>query len=233
MINIYNLDGEIIMQAPITKEAQREEELSKSDFISLSFSAACKIILPVGAYIVHTYYIDQTRKVTQRFSLLEPYEPVQTDEMSWKYMPEFQHPKMLLGKIPFYIKTKNSQNETIKQTNWTFVGTPDVIMGKICDFLNKDIQFGKCGWKSVLSGELKNSLSVSFSDNDVLSALSSIANAEGDTCEWHIDYDNEDIYLGKVILDNTSISLEVGKNIGTPSVTESKENYYNLNSATL
>lgn len=227
MINIYNLDGEIIMQAPITKEAQREEELSKSDFISLSFSAACKIILPVGAYIVHTYYIDQTRKVTQRFSLLEPYEPMQTDEMSWKYMPEFQHPKMLLGKIPFYIKTKNSQNETIKQTNWTFVGTPDVIMGKICDFLNKDIQFGKCGWKSVLSGELKNSLSVSFSDNDVLSALSSIANAEGDTCEWHIDYDNEDIYLGKVILDNTSISLEVGKNIGTPSVTESKENYYN------
>lgn len=227
MINIYNLDGEIIMQAPITKEAQREEELSKSDFISLSFSAACKIILPVGAYIVHTYYIDQTRKVTQRFSLLEPYEPVQTDEMSWKYTPEFQHPKMLLGKIPFYIKTKNSQNETIKQTNWTFVGTPDVIMGKICDFLNKDIQFGKCGWKSVLSGELKNSLSVSFSDNDVLSALSSIANAEGDTCEWHIDYNNEDIYLGKVILDNTSISLEVGKNIGTPSVTESKENYYN------
>ena len=215
------------MQAPITKEAQREEELSMSDFISLSFSAACKIILPVGAYIVHTYYIDQTRKVTQRFSLLEPYEPVQTDEMSWKYTPEFQHPKMLLGKIPFYIKRKNSQNETIKQTNWTFVGTPDVIMGKICDFLNKDIQFGKCGWKSVLSGELKNSLSVSFSDNDVLSALSSIANAEGDTCEWHIDYDNEDIYLGKVIFDNTSISLEVGKNIGTPSVTESKENYYN------
>ena len=227
MINIYNLDGEIIMQAPITKEAQREEELSKSDFISLSFSAAYKIILPVGAYIVHTYYIDQTRKVTQRFSLLEPYEPVETDEMSWKYTPEFQHPKMLLGKIPFYIKTKNSQNETIKQTNWTFVGTPDVIMGKICDFLNNDIQFGKCGWKSVLSGELKNSLSVSFSDNDVLSALSSIANAEGDTCEWHIDYDNEDIYLGKVILDNMPISLEVGKNIGTPSVTESKENYYN------
>lgn len=227
MINIYNINGEIIMQAPITKEAQREEELSKSDFISLSFCAACKITLPVGSYVEHTYYIDRTRKVTQHFSLLEPYEPVQTDEMSWKYTPEFQHPKMLLGKIPFYIKTKNSQNETIKQTNWTFVGTPDVIMGKICDFLNNDIQFGKCGWKSVMSGELKNSLSVSFSDNDVLSALSSIANAEGDTCEWHIDYDNEDIYLGKVVLDEVAVPLEVGRNIGTPSVTESKENYYN------
>ena len=215
------------MQAPITKEAQREEELSKSDFISLSFCAACKITLPVGSYVEHTYYIDRTRKVTQHFSLLEPYEPVQANEMSWKYTPEFQHPKMLLGKIPFYIKTKNSQNETIKQTNWTFVGTPDVIMGKICDFLNNDIQFGKCGWKSVLSGELKNSLSVSFSDNDVLSALSSIANAEGDTCEWHIDYDNEDIYLGKVVLDEVAVPLEVGRNIGTPSVTESKENYYN------
>lgn len=215
------------MQAPITKEAQREEELSMSDFISLSFCAACKITLPVGSYVEHTYYIDRTRKVTQHFSLLEPYEPVQANEMSWKYTPEFQHPKMLLGKIPFYIKTKNSQNETIKQTNWTFVGTPDVIMGKICDFLNNDIQFGKCGWKSVLSGELKNSLSVSFSDNDVLSALSSITNAEGDTCEWHIDYDNEDIYLGKVVLDEVAVPLEVGRNIGTPSVTESKENYYN------
>ena len=164
------------MQAPITKEAQREEELSKSDFISLSFSVAYKIILPVGAYIVHTYYIDQTRKVTQRFSLLEPYEPVETDEMSWKYTPEFQHPKMLLGKIPFYIKTKNSQNETIKQTNWTFVGTPDVIMGKICDFLNNDIQFGKCGWKSVLSGELKNSLSVNKIKSEKASAPKISAN---------------------------------------------------------
>ena len=97
MINIYNLDGSIAMQAFVTKEAKREEELSKSDYISLSFNATAKVVLPMGAYIEHTYYIDTMRSVTQKFMLLEPYTPTQSDEMSWKYTMEFHHPKMQLG----------------------------------------------------------------------------------------------------------------------------------------
>lgn len=227
MINIYNIDGSILMQVPVTKEAKREEEMSKSDYISLSFNSDIKVTLPAGSYIVHTYYIDSVRKVTRRFLLLDPYEPEQADEMSWKYAPEFQHPKMILGKVPFYINTKNSQNETIKQTNWSFVGTPDAIMTYICDFLNKDLQFGSCGWKPVLTGKLKNSLNVSFSDNDVLSLLSAVANAAGDKCEWHIDYDNEVIYLGNVVIGDSGYKLEVGENVGVSSVSASKEEFYN------
>lgn len=227
MINIYNIDGSVLMQVPVTKEAKREEELSKSDYISLSFNAAIKVVLPVGSYIEYTYYIDTVRKITRQFLLLEPYEPTQLDEMSWKYTPEFHHPKMILGKVPFYINTKNSQNEDIRQTNWSFVGSPDNIMGKVCDFLNKDIKIGSCLWKAVVTNELKNSLNVSFADNDVLSALSSIANAVGDNCEWHIDYDNEIIYLGKIIIGKTPTELNVGKNVGITSLSESKENYYN------
>lgn len=227
MINIYNIDGSVLMQVPVTKEAKREEELSKSDYISLSFNAAIKVVLPVGSYIEYTYYVDTVRKITRQFLLLEPYEPTQSDEMSWKYTPEFHHPKMILGKVPFYINTKNSQNEDIRQTNWSFVGSPDNIMGKVCDFLNKDIKFGSCLWKAVVTNELKNSLNVSFADNDVLSALSSIANAVGDNCEWHIDYDNEIIYLGKIIIGKTPTELNVGKNVGITSLSESKENYYN------
>ncbi len=227
MINIYNIDGSVLMQVPITKEAKREEELSKSDYISLSFNAAIKVVLPVGSYIEYAYYIDNVRMITRQFLLLEPYEPTQSDEMSWKYTPEFQHPKMILGKVPFYINTKNSQNEDIRQTNWSFIGTPDNIMGKVCDFLNKDIKFGSCLWKAVVTDGLKNSLNISFADNDVLSALSSIANAVGDNCEWHIDYDNETIYLGKVLIGETSVELTVGKNVGITSLSESKENYYN------
>lgn len=155
MINIYNPNGDILMQAIVAKDAKREEELSKSDYISLSFNAVEKIALPMGAYIEHTYYIDKTRSVTQKFMLLEPYTPTQADEMSWKYTLEFHHPKMQLGKIPFYIKTKNSQNEDINQTIWSFVGTPQGIMGKVCDFLNNDIKFGKCGWKVILSETVK------------------------------------------------------------------------------
>lgn len=227
MIDIHNINGSVLMQVPVTKDAKREEELSKSDYISLSFNAAVKVVLPVGSYIEHTYYIDNTRKVTHQFLLLESYEPTQSDEMSWKYTPQFQHPKMVLGKVPFYINTKNSQDEDIKQTIWSFVGTPDNMMGKVCDFLNKDIKFGNCGWKAVITGDVDNSLSVTFSDNDVLSALTAIAKAAGDNCEWHIDYDNEEIYLGQVVINDTPVLLKVGENIGVPSISESKEGYYN------
>lgn len=228
MINIYNPDGSISMQAFVTKEAKREEELSKSDYISLSFNATVKVVLPMGAYIEHTYYIDRTRSVTQKFMLLEPYTPTQVDEMSWKYAVEFHHPKMHLGKIPFYIKTKNSQNEDINQTIWSFVGTPQGMMENVCAFLNSNIKFGKCGWKAILSGAMNNSISVSFSDNDVLSALTAISNAAGDECEWHIDYDDEIVYLGKVSIDSAEkFKLSVGENVGIPSVTESSDGYYN------
>lgn len=227
MINIYNIDGSVLMQVPVTKEAKREEELSKSDYISLSFNAAVKVVLPVGAYIEYTYYIDDVRTVTRQFLLLEPYEPTQSSEMSWKYTPEFQHPKMALSKKIFYITTKNSQNEVIKQTNWSFVGVLSTLMGKICDFLNNDLKFGNCGWKAQTTNTLPNAINVSFTDNDVLSALTSIANAVGENCEYHIDYDNEIIYFGKVTIGDTPLNLVVGENVGVPSISESKENYYN------
>lgn len=227
MINIYNIDGSVLMQVPVTKEAKREEELSKSDYISLSFNAAVKVILPVGAYIEYTYYIDDVRTVTRQFLLLEPYEPTQSSEMSWKYTPEFQHPKIALSKIPFYTTIKNSQNEVIKQTNWSFIGVLTTLMGKICDFLNNDIKFGNCGWKAQTTNTLPNAINVSFTDNDVLSALTSIANAVGENCEYHIDYDNEIIYFGKVVIGDTPLNLVVGENVGVPSISESRENYYN------
>ena len=227
MINIYNIDGSVLMQVPVTKEAKREEELSKSDYISLSFNAAVKVVLPVGAYIEYTYYIDDVRTVTRQFLLLEPYEPTQSSEMSWKYTPEFQHPKMALSKKIFYITTKNSQNEVIKQTNRSFVGVLSTLMGKICDFLNNDLKFGNCGWKAQTTNTLPNAINVSFTDNDVLSALTSIANAVGENCEYHIDYDNEIIYFGKVVIGDTPLNLVVGENVGVPSISESRENYYN------
>ena len=228
MINIYNIDGSVIMRVEITQEAKREEELSKSDFISLSFNAAVKVVLPVGSYIEYTYYIDAVRIVKRHFSLLEKYEPTQTSESSWKYTPSFHHPKMLLSKVPFYIKTKNSRNEDIKQYVWSFTGTTDVMVTKLCDFLNNDIKFGNCGWKSYISISIANTLNVSFSDNDFISALTSITNAIGDNCEWHIDYDNEILYIGYVSIDNGEQVLEVGKNVGISSVSNGKENYYNV-----
>ena len=227
MIKIYDINDKLLMQAEVTSAAKREQEMSKSDYISLSFSAAEKVILPVGAYINYTYKIDKVREVTRKFLLLESYEPTQSDECSWKYTPQFQHPKMILSKTPFFIYTRNSQNVEVKQYVWSFVGTTSALSEKIKDFLNKDLMFGECGWKVIFSNVTANTVNVSFSDNDFISALTAITNAIGDNCEWHIDYDDEIIYIGKVLVGEIPVVLEVGKNVGVPNISNSKESYYN------
>ena len=227
MIKIYDINDKLLMQAEVTSAAKREQEMSKSDYISLSFSAAEKVILPAGAYINYTYKIDTVIEVTRKFLLLESYEPIQSDECSWKYTPQFQHPKMILSKTPFFIYTRNSQNVEVKQNVWSFVGTTSALRGKIADFLNKDLMFGECGWKVIFQKVTANTINVSFSDNDFISALTAITNAIGDNCEWHIDYDDEIIYIGKVLVGAIPVILEVGKNVGVPSINESKEGYYN------
>lgn len=228
MINIYDVNGKVLMQAEITSSAIREEELSKSDYISLSWNSAEKVILPAGAYIVHTYKIDKVREVTRQFLLLESYEPTQSDEMSWKYTPEFQHPKMVLSKIPFFIRTRNSKNEVVKQYNFDFCGTMVTIADKLKDFLNNELKFGNAGWLINYDTANTNAINVSFSDNDFISALTAITNAIGDNCEWHIDYDNETIHIGNVLRDDLPVvTLKVGENVSIPSVNNSKEDYYN------
>lgn len=227
MIKIYDINDKLLMQVEVTSAAKREQEMSKSDYISLSFSAAEKVILPVGAYINYTYKIDKVREVTRKFLLLESYEPNQIDECSWKYTPQFQHPKMILSKTPFFIYTRNSQNVEVKQNVWSFVGTTSVLSDKIADFLNKDLMFGECGWKVIFQNVTANTVNVSFSDNDFISALTAITNAIGDNCEWHIDYDDEIIYIGKVFVGATPFILEVGKNVGVPNISNSRESYYN------
>lgn len=227
MIKIYDINDKLLMQAEVTSAAKREQEMSKSDYISLSFSAAEKVILPVGAYINYTYKIDKVREVTRKFLLLESYEPTQSDECSWKYTPQFHHPKMILSKTPFFIYTRNSQNVEVKQYVWSFVGTTSVLSGKIANFLNKDLMFGECGWKVIFSNVTANTINVSFNDNDFISALTAITNAIGDNCEWHIDYDDEIIYIGKVLVGAIPVVLEVGKNVGVPNISNSKESYYN------
>lgn len=228
MINIYDVNGKVLMQAEITSSAIRVEELSKSDYISLSWNSAEKVILPAGAYIVHKYKIDKVREVTRQFRLLESYEPTQSDEMSWKYTPEFQHPKMVLSKKPFFIRTRNSKNEVIKQYDFDFCGTMVTIADRLKDFLNNELKFGNAGWVINYDTTNTNAINVSFSDNDFMSALTAITNAIGDNCEWHIDYDNETIHIGNVLRDDLPIvTLKVGENVSIPSINNSKEDYYN------
>lgn len=38
MIKIYDINDKLLMQAEVTSAAKREQDMSKSDYISLSFS---------------------------------------------------------------------------------------------------------------------------------------------------------------------------------------------------
>ena len=195
MITIFDVNGDALMQVPTTKDAKWERDMSTYNYISLPFNAAVKIVLPVGAYIEYTYYIDDVRTVTRKFLLLEQYEPTQINEMSWKYEPQFQHPEMILGKTMFYFVTRNSQNEEVHKTNFPFTGTNIELANLLTKFLNDDIKFGNCGYTVVFQGLSEFWKTINFNDVDFRSALNSIAQAIGDNCEWHIDYDNEIIYI--------------------------------------
>lgn len=199
---IFDVNGNPILTAPTTNEARWDRELMKSNFIYLPFKTAEKIILPVGAYINYTYKIDKVREVTRKFSLMDSYEPTQVDEMSWKYTPEFQHPEMLLSRVPFFIFGRNSKDEKIKKLTFPYVGTFVDISNVIKTFLNDNIKLEKCGWNVIFLGLSDKSVKISFNNNDFRSALSLIAKAISDNCEWHIDYDNEIIYFGFICFGN-------------------------------
>lgn len=199
---IFDVNDNPILTAPATKDAIWTRELMKSNFIYLPFKTAEKIILPVLSYIVFTYKIDKVREVTRKFYLMDAYEPTLVDEMSWKYTPEFQHPEMVLSRVPFFIFGRNSKGEEIKKFTFPYNGTFVDISNVIKTYLNDNIKLEKCGWNVIFLGVSDKSVKISFNNNDFRSALSLIAKAISDNCEWHIDYDNEIIYFGIICLGN-------------------------------
>lgn len=214
---IFDISDNPILTVPATKEARWDRELMKSNFIYLPFKTAEKIILPVGSYIVFTYKIDKVREVTRKFFLMDKYEPTQVDEMSWKYTPEFQHPEMLLSRLPFFIFGRNSKGEKTKKFTFPYMGTFVDISNVIVTFLNDNIKLENCGWKVIFLGLSDKSVKISFNNNDFRSALGLIAKAISDNCEWHIDYDDEIIYFGIIRLSNEAEAEKTYcKEDGTP-----------------
>lgn len=159
-ITIFDVKDNPILTPSVTKDAIWTRELMKSNFISLSFSLAEKIILPPLSYIVFTYKIDKVREVTRKFYLMDAYEPTQVDEMSWKYTPEFQHPEMLLSKLPFFIFGRNSKGEEIKKFTFTYLGTFVDISNVIKTFLNDNMKVEECGWNVIFLGVSDKSVKI-------------------------------------------------------------------------
>lgn len=219
---IYDINDSKIFEAPLTESAEHEEELGKSNLVRLSWQSDIKVTLPVGAYIVP---FDDGIK----YRLLDPYTPNE-DATAFKYTPEFQHPLMWLSRVPFLYDTTDADKNPIKQQEWSFEGLTTNALEYACKAINEALGITENKFTYTLCGNVDASVSFSVSANDILSVLSSIAQGcKNNPCEWHLSWKHRTLYFGQVSInlgENVPI-LKAHDNIQYPSISESKENYYN------
>lgn len=221
-MNIYDKNGNVLLNAVLTKSAEHEEELMKSDFIQLSYDDVVGDVLPVDAYIIP--YSDGVH-----YRLFEPYIPEQKNAQKYHYEPHFQHPKMYLGKVPFVRNSYDTQENPITLSEWSYTGFIGTLLQYFCDAINDVFGFtGNNVISYLMVGEFENIVSTTFTAQDILSALSNVANLL--ECEWHIDWHEKTLFFGHIQIDRQELTqpvLEVDSNIGVPSIRNSKEGYWN------
>ena len=221
---IYDIHNNKILDATLTEGAEHEQELGRSDLVRLSWQSDVKLTLPAGAYIIP---FDDGLK----YRLLSPYTPTE-DDKGFKYTPEFQHPLMWLSRVPFLYDTTDADKNPIKQQEWSFEGLTTNALEYACKAINEALNITTESEKFTftLCGNVDSSVSFSVSSNDILSVLSSIAQAcKNNACEWHLSWKHKALYFGQISINlgEDVPTLKVHENIQKASVSDSKENYYN------
>lgn len=212
MIDIKDISGKILLSVPITESCEHVEELMQSDHIVLSWNSDKSDILPMGAYIEYG---------GEKYSLLEPYSPIQKSEEEFSYQPLFKSVVMYWAKVSFFMYTYSSDDVIIgREPDWTLTDNPANFMSSICKAIKNET--GET-WTYTVDASLSASATLSFQAVDIYSSLNSIANAF--ETEWWIDKANKVIHLSKAE-HGIAVRLEVGKNITVPTVTVGKEGYY-------
>lgn len=221
---IYGINGNKILDAILTESAEHEEELGKANLVRLSWNSDIKITVPAGSYIIP--FGDGLK-----YRLLDSYAPSESDN-GFKYNPEFHHPLMLLGRIPFLYATKDADGNDIKQQEWPFDGLTVTALEYACKAINEALGITDKSkqFTYTLCGTVDASVSFSVSSNDILSVLSSIAQAcKENSCEWHLSWEHHCLYFGQISINlgEEIPTLKSHDNIQYASISESKESYYN------
>ena len=221
---IYDINGNKIIDATLTSGAEHEEELGKSNLVRLSWQSELKVTLPAGAYIIP---FDDGLK----YRLLNAYTPNE-DSTAFKYTPEFHHPLMWLSRVPFLYDTTDADKNSIKQQEWSFEGLTTNALDYACKAINEALGITEKAqqFTYTLCGNVDASVSFSVSANDILSVLSSIAQAcKNNACEWHLSWEHKALYFGQISINlgEEIPTLKAHDNVQVPNISDSKENYYN------
>ena len=206
MIQIYDINDNLIYEAPLTEGCERVQELMAADHIQLSFKAVHSFTIPAGAYI-DWFGI---------YRLLEPYTPTQQSEAEYLYTPQFHAEHITWKKYPFFFYTDEKA-----EPDWSLTGNATLFLDCVTMALQKT--FGQ-SWHYSVASDLPASAYVAFQNTDIFSGLNAIA--EAFKTEWYADLTENRIYLGHVSRDEQAV-LEVGKNVNVPSVTANSDAYFN------
>ncbi|KGF32940.1 hypothetical protein HMPREF2137_12470 [Hoylesella buccalis DNF00853] len=212
------------MDAILTEGAVLERELGKTDVVKLSWNSDCKKTLPVGSYIVP---FDDGLK----YRLLDDYTPSE-GSTSLKYEPVFNHPLAILSRNPFLYGTTDQDGNPIKQQEWSYDGLTTNALEYACKAINEALGITDESKKFTytLCGTVDPTISFSVSSNDILSVLSSMAQAcKDNSSEWHLSWEDHTLYFGQIFINlgEKIPLLKVHDNINFASVNSSNEPYYN------
>ena len=221
-IKIWQADGVGIVEPVLTANAKHEQELMKSDFISLEWNDSAYYVLPMGAYITFEGL---------NYQLFEDYKPENNNGV-YVYKPKFEHPKMILAHTPCLFKTSyydDQQHEQFKyETDWVNTSTLGTIVGRINQIIYEQIgiRFNVDGNIILSRTEVPQSATCAFSGVDIWSAMTEICN-QYNGIEFYVDWDNQELYFGDIFLGDTPIALTENVNVQTASRNENSKGYAN------
>ena len=201
----------------LTKLSESTESLMTDDSIKLSWNDVVGDELPAGVYIVTDN--------GERYRLLDPYTPEQKSEGEWRYEPKFESRTSAWSRVPLFFYTYDINGNIIsREPDWNLTDNAQNFATYIAKAISTET--GET-WTAIVASDLIGYQTISFQSTDIRSALNLIASSF--ETEWLADKNTNTLYLGKAMFDNADEvpMLEVGTNIKVPSVTDSKEGYYN------
>lgn len=206
MIEIKNIQGVSIKSIVENADCKKYEELMSLCYISLSWDDENNMQLPAGSYIEYD---------GERYRLLEPYDPSFKDESTFQYTPKFYDKIALWSKKPLFYVT-----DTGEETDWSMTAYPGQFMDAVVRALSK--YTGETFTYSIDASIAQSTMeTISFQNISIFDGLTEIAN------KWNVEWwvEGSVIHLSKCQY-GEPITLEVGKNVGIPTVTNNKDGYF-------
>lgn len=172
----------------VYESARLNDNLDGTGGITISWNSAENNTIPVGTSVVYN---------NTKYTLLEPYAPQKASAIPhYRYEVTFQHPLARLARVPFYIKSTDSESNPIDLHTSTYTGYVQTIAQKLADFFTEygtlDAEFAatfgawSTNFEQLSSALMTTLITVDFDGCSIRSAATRIADAVG--CNVFFDW---------------------------------------------